>query len=153
MAHLQWSCSEVTQIQVPTKTLLCLLHLQGQPAQPPPVGAAPAGHLGWSPVLCGTCPAPDSSTVQVSSIFQLPCFAPFLLLGVFAVLSENIKNYNIAPIHSGNEKHLTVVKNRRILNRHTQGFLGETQTQINHQAYVFFFPSKVYVNFLLLVMD
>lgn len=89
----QWHIfiGEVTQIQVLNKILLCLLHLQGQPAQPPPVGAAPAAHLGWSLILCGTCPAPDSSAVQVSSICQLPCFAHFLLLGVFAVLSEHIK--------------------------------------------------------------
>lgn len=104
------SSNEVTQIQGPTKTLLCSLPRQEQRGAQPPAGAAPAECLGWSPALFGTCPAPDSLTARVFSISQLPCFAQFLLLGVFAVLSENMKiNINV-PSHSGNEGHLTVLK-------------------------------------------
>lgn len=109
------SSSEVTGIQVPTKTLLCSLHLQEQRGPPPPVGAAPAERRGWSPALLGTCPAPGSSTVQVFSISQLPCFVQFLLLGVFAVLSENMKIHTNVPSHSGNEEHLTVLQSTTTL--------------------------------------
>lgn len=92
-----------------TKTLLlCSLHLQEQPGQRPPVCAAPEERRVWSLTLFGTCPAPDSLTVQVFSISQLLCFAQFLLLGVFAVLSENMKIHINVPNHSGNEERLSV---------------------------------------------
>lgn len=110
--HLSYNV--VTQIQVPTKTLLCSLRLREPWGPQPLVGAAPSERPVWSPALCGTCPAPDSLTVQVFSISQLPCFALFLLLGVFAVLSENVKIQINVPSHSGNEEHLIVLKSRTL---------------------------------------
>lgn len=78
--------------EVLVNTVAHSLPPQRQRAQPPPAAAAPAEHLRSSLILCGTCPAHDSSTVRVFSISQFLCFAQFLLLGVSAVLSVNKKN-------------------------------------------------------------
>lgn len=89
-------------MEVSSNTRVHSLHLQKQPARPPPAGAAPGEHPISSPTLCGTCPAHDSSTVQVFSISQSLCFAWFLLPGVFAVLSANLKKcLIIVRVHSG----------------------------------------------------
>lgn len=98
------------EIPVSSNTVAHSLHLQKQPAQPPPAGAALEEHLIWSLILCGTCPTHDSSTVRVFSISQFLCFAQFLLLGVFAVLSEEKKIHITVTVHSGGED-LTISKN------------------------------------------
>lgn len=134
-AHFHLSSNEVTQIQVPTKTLRCSLHPQEQRGPRRPVGAVPAEHPVWSPAPCGTCPAPDSLTVQVVSTSQLPCFAQFLQLGVFAVLSENMKIHITVPSHSGNEEQLAVLQTRTI--NTTQAYSGppgENSDQPNLEA-------------------
>lgn len=84
---------------------------QRQRAQPPPAAAALGEHPISSLILCGTCPAHDSSTVRVFSISQFLCFAQFLLLGVSAVLSVNKKKFHLnVRVHSGGEGHLTILK-------------------------------------------